>query len=626
MTAKENLLTIIKSPWIIALLLLGLFFATSSYKYGWDDQHLEIPLLKHLIDHELYAGDYYVESLAKNFSSYFYPILAKLITVEQIPNVYFTLYIISRYFLFFWVYKIWQLIAKDSVKAFCCSAIFILIVRVPEFLYRTFSHQEFALAIIFAGIYYFFKERYVLAALILGLAANFHALYSLFPMYYLGLYLLFSVKEKGFKPLILSCVSFLAFSSPFVVWTLSNRLSVNAAHIDHSSTDWISLFILACPQNFIFPEHPLMPFKELIGNFNVFISATKSYLFLIVLYWVNFFFNKPFRENKKAVVFSFGAFSLILLCLIFTYFYHVRLMIDLNLARNTQFLLFLLIGYTALLILDTVEQKSIVAGTLIAMLFVLFKLGDLAGLYASGVMFFSYCVYQSLKAENRMVKNFLSLISLACGVWFAQKLYASVMAIDMGEATRNSLILVFILLAVNGLLYCWIKNQKFRKLSLYLFLIIPLSVVFVQFSQYKKLRVAFEETGGGFWQLQRNWEDMQRYVQKNTPKDAMLLVPYNLEMGGFRILSERKIICSYRDCGIIGFDYNATVEWQRRVKDIEAYKFMMDASPMGAIQNAVTKYGADYIVFMNYAAPKQDNALLTKLYANSVFTLFKVRK
>jgi len=191
--------TIVQSSWFISLLLFGLFYIINGYKFGWDDQHLEIPLLKHLIDHSLYQGDYYIESLKSNFTTYFYPILSRLITVEQIPGVYFVLYLISRYLLLFWIYKLWHLITNKKIYAFSCVLAFILLVRVDEFLYRTFSHQEFALVIIFAGIYHFFKNRIVLASILLGIAANFHALYSFFPMAYIGIYLLWDFKKVGWK-------------------------------------------------------------------------------------------------------------------------------------------------------------------------------------------------------------------------------------------------------------------------------------------------------------------------------------------------------------------------------------------------------------------------------------------
>lgn len=64
---KERVRNLFTNDFFLALIFLIAYLCTNSYIYGWDDQHLEIPLLKHLIDPSLYKGDYYVESLAKNF-------------------------------------------------------------------------------------------------------------------------------------------------------------------------------------------------------------------------------------------------------------------------------------------------------------------------------------------------------------------------------------------------------------------------------------------------------------------------------------------------------------------------------------------------------------------------------
>src|SRR6266481_3407170 len=99
-----------RNDYWMAFLLLVAYLMSNSYIFAWDDQHLEIPTLKHLIDPGLYKGDYYVESLAKNFSSYLYPALAHLIKVSQIPAVYLVLFLLSRYMMFYWVYRLWQLL------------------------------------------------------------------------------------------------------------------------------------------------------------------------------------------------------------------------------------------------------------------------------------------------------------------------------------------------------------------------------------------------------------------------------------------------------------------------------------------------------------------------------------
>jgi hypothetical protein len=132
-----------------------------------------------------------------------------------------------------------------------------------------------------------------------------------------------------------------------------------------------------------------------------------------------------------------------------------------------------------------------------------------------------------------------------------------------------------------------------------------------------------EQHGGGFWQLQRNWVDMQRYVKAHTPQKSLLLVPYDMEMGGFRIFSERKIIVSYRDCGIIGFDYAAAREWRARIRDMEPFKVLVDGPVALALRKAVAEYQVNYIIFMKYMDPGS-NSLLAHEYTNEAFALYRV--
>ena len=71
MRLKVKIQTLLQNEWFIAGCLLIIFLAANGYHYGWDDQHLEIPLLKSLIDNTLYQGDYYVESLKKKIYQFF---------------------------------------------------------------------------------------------------------------------------------------------------------------------------------------------------------------------------------------------------------------------------------------------------------------------------------------------------------------------------------------------------------------------------------------------------------------------------------------------------------------------------------------------------------------------------
>ncbi|MBF0521761.1 MAG: hypothetical protein HQL24_01755 [Candidatus Omnitrophica bacterium] len=615
---RTHLPKFLRSDWFIALIILLIFLASNGYHYGWDDQHLELPMLKSLIDHSLYQGDYYVESLKKNFTSFFFPILARLITVKQIPTVYFILFLLSRYFMFFWMFKLWRLLAENGSRAFWYIIAFIVMVRVDEFLYRTMSHEEFTLAFVFAGIYFFYKERFVLAAVILGIAANFHALYSLFPMVFIGSYLLWQNKKHGVKTLVQSVFFYAIFSLPFLIWTISTRFNKPPIIPIPGASDWLTLYKIACPQNFLLtPGAPLtMNLKEAI-----------PYAVLAVIFLTNIFFNPRFIKDKKTQALCFSASILLFFCFLFSYVAPNKFALDLNLIRNIQFLSFFLMGYLLILLMETIENGPLWIGFILAIFLTLLKYGHPIEPIAIILILLTFTFVTISRRENKTPLQHtllaLTAVTFLAGIILIIYLQST---LPLRSFARINLGVILVLLT---LIYCyetWArKNTSFGSLRKF-FYVIPLVMFSFQFSYYHYTFDQPQNRQSGFWELQDQWEEMQRYVQQNTPKDAMLLVPYNMEMGGFRIFSERKIIACFRDCGIVGFDYNAALEWERRIKDIETFKVFPSEPYTLALQKAIFKYNVDYIVFMHYARPPSDNALLKHIYSNKIFSLYQVSR
>lgn len=567
---KDLLFRILKHDAAVAGFILILFLLTNRYIYGWDDQHLEITLLKHLIDPGLYAGDYYVESLSKNFSSYLYPILARLINVEMIPTVYLFLYCLSRFFMFFWLFKLWKYVAKgDRLAAFTATVSMFLLMRTEEFIYRTFSHQEFSLAIIFAGFYFFYKDRLLLAAILFGIAANFHALSALFPMMYLAIFSFFCIKDN-YKTFLKTSGIFILSALPFLLWHLPHALS--SQDLKPSSAEWIPLYLKSCGQCFPFDKTPV---NEVLSNPTVLFQKIYSYLFLTLLYTAHCLFNKDFRRNAKNHSIFWVSTCLVVLCFVAAYVHPSKFILDLNLLRTTQNVILILGAYTAIFAVKKAKEDNI---------FISF----LSGLFLILIAWFD------------------TTINITTNFYYQWWVLASLIPLlALSFFLRNSV---------------WLQTIK------KLFIIVPLLLTIAHYGMIHYRFVQVSTKGGGFWQLQRNWEDMQYFVKRNTPKDAMIFTPYNMEMGGFRIHSDRRVVVCYRDCGIIGFDFNAAREWQRRIKDVEEFKVFATGNIAPSLMNAIQKYNANYIVFMNYYAPKTDVPFLTKLYTNEVFTLYKVNK
>lgn len=620
----SRLRKILTNDWVISLFLLAVFLAKNGYTYGWDDQHLEIPLLKALIDPTLYVGDYYVQSLKSNFLSLFYPILAKCITVEQIPAAYLTLYLLSRYFLFFFIYKLWKLISGRIYSAVICALTIILIVRVEEFLYRTFSHSEFALAFAMAGVYYFYKERFLLAAALLGLAVNFHALYALFPFLYLIGYLLWRHRREGIKSLFLAVfkpsIAFLIFMLPLVIMIIKKHAAGTLPPV--AVKDWFPLYMLACPQNFIFYTHT---FKDMFSSFSNFFDTTNAYGKLLLLYLLNFFFLPEFRKDLKTQSCLTVASLLLIFSAVFSHIIPIRFIVDLNLIRNDQYMLFFLVGYTTLLFISCMQHCRLHTAWLLAMAFPFIRFSGYIQTFATLIMLAVLGAEYAVRITEVKKRTIALIFS-----WVNIFLWTGVMAWQFRETTRFNptalkvFVVIVILLTINYLIgRIFAVNSKSQRVVRQLFFAIILSGLFVNFVIYHITHIDYERNGTGFWQLQRNWIDMQKYVQKNTPKQALFLVPYDTEMGGFRIFSERKIVVCYRDIGIIGFDFPAAQEWQERIQDVEPFKVFANESLAPALQNAIFKYRVNYIVFMKYTNLEKVT-FLKPIYQNDAFYLYQV--
>ncbi|MBF0485028.1 MAG: hypothetical protein HQL16_00800 [Candidatus Omnitrophica bacterium] len=622
MLFRQKIQKLFSNDWLIAAVILSIFLITNRYIFGWDDQHLEVPLLKHLIDPTLFQGDYYVESLKENFTTFLYPILSRFITVEQIPAAYFTLFLVARFFLFLFIYRLWRLVTGESFLAFLCTAALFLLIRPEEFIKRTFSHQVVSYPFVFAGIYLFYRSRYLAAAMVCGLAANFHALYGLFVMIYLSTYLLFFNKDAGrVKLFFKAALGFLVMASPFLVWTVSRAVKTRLGADPHLYDNWIDLYRISCPQNFLLGTGPL---REVVSNFKVFLKNFSGYLFAYIVYLFHWCFNVEFRRDMKIHAVAFAVFCLTVITFLFTYIWPSHFVLDLNLVRNDEFLKFFVGGYT-LIFAYREAQKSWWKGAFLAVLaaFVGGKesLDSSVFLATAGILLLWEIKEKSLGRNKALANVFFALVLFGLAYFLAKTLGG--WSYPFYRLQRLGFIIALVFLS--ALAGFFIQKTFVRSFAFRLLVMAPFIVAIVTFCQLHYNYVRMTKTGSGFWQLQRNWEDMQFYVKGHTPKDAMFLTPYDMEMGGFRIHSNRKVIVCFRDCGIIGFDYKAVLEWQKRLKDIETFKVMIKEPFMGAIINAITKYKADYIVFMRYAAPP-DNQILQKMYENEAFTLYKVMR
>ncbi len=609
------------NDWSLGLFLLIIYLITHGYRYGWHDHHLEIPLLKSLIDENLYPHDYYVQGLKGKFTSFLYPLLARLISIQQIPSVYFILFLITRYFFFYWTYKFWKLIAQEKSTAFLCVLSSMVMNRVPEFLYMSFSHGELALALMMAGFYYFYKERFLLASAIFGIGANFHAIYSLLPMIFVSSYLLFYFKRHGFFTFLKSSLVYLVIASPFLIWSVQRALATHFLLNSLPLEDWLKIFVQGSPHLFLFSgsERAL---SEILGNFRRLLIELHPYFFFFQLYLFNCLFNKSFRKEGKNHVIVIMCYVLLFICFLAGYVFPNKFVLLLNFYRCPQFLGFLLLGYLTLTSIRFMDREKLWVGCLLGFLLPKLVGKDLIAVPILAAVTFILLAKKiwgfrrsPLQAAGILLSGLAAILSIY-GLGILLKL------VNVNPLKEWIFILLNSMLLLTFFILCL---PFFKTRSLHwrrLFIIIPL--LFFTGWYMNKLQSTFHlNTKEDL--LQKDWEQMQHYVREHIPKNAMIFVPYDMPMGGFRIFSERSIVCELRDVGIMGFDYQAMLEWRQRMKDLELFKVLQKESVTPAVINAIKKYGADHIVFMNYYAP-HPNDTLQILYANSNFAIYRVHK
>jgi hypothetical protein len=332
-------------------------------------------------------------------------------------------------------------------------------------------------------------------------------------------------------------------------------------------------------------------------------------------------------------------------------------LLSLNLFRSIQFVHFFLIGYTTWLVVERCRTFPAWAGFILAMLFANITMMDLSTVGGVWAMIMFIGLMESWAngppagevrlrrdpanamhwrtrpiggppaGEARHAKHGgrrgWPIYMWGLGLVIALGLMVGVFAIFKINPLVNPRFLVrtggltILMMLIYFLRPPWPARLR------HAFVMIPLILFTFWYTEFHYHQIT--DPKKGFELIEEHWEDMQRKVRERTPKDAMILVPYDMEMGGFRTLSERNVICEDRDKNIVAFDFMTARMWQQRRADILEFRVLGKDDYRPAVVAALTKYRADYIVFMSYKAP-QPNDMFKLVYANGSFALFRVQK
>ena len=226
----------------------------NGYRYGASDQKVYIPFLKAFIDPSLYPNDLLLTQLP-NHLTYFYHFFSIFVKYFSIEWVFFVFQFLSLFFSFVMVFYLALLLFKSRDIAFISVLLFLIPIAVPFAIstYDTyFSNRNFVLPFLLLSIYIFFKEKYAIAFILVGLMFNFHAMESSFILFMFLFYFVFNYKSINKKTALGSMGSFLFVAFPMLLrifQTQSGYMSV------YANPQWVEILRIRSSYLFRFSNY-----------------------------------------------------------------------------------------------------------------------------------------------------------------------------------------------------------------------------------------------------------------------------------------------------------------------------------------------------------------------------------
>ena len=576
--------------WILALALLAVASTGwRGYRFGGSNQSLQIPLLKHLAEPELYRHDPVLSSF-EGYPSFFFHALVPAVQAAGLAHVYFFLYIAAH------LASLAALLALAR-RLFASSAVglvaaFLYIGAVPslgaEFTYwPRLTHAHVAGAVLLWALYFHLRDRPRLAWALAGIAFDIHALYALHVAVLMAADSAWRWRERGLRALALDGVVFVGLAAPALLWILGR-------HDPVSSAEW-PLWL------------EIMRRRSGPHTFPLSVPAGVYVRYLLLLAAAGLAWRAAPLDGPRRPVLRY-ALAVAALCAIgfvFSELLPVRRVIEAQLLRSTKWLTVFVLLWIARLIVDSWSWGGLArmaggftfAGLLaqqpawLVLGLALYLVAHahrfpLPALVLGGVSLVLAAVSQAAPLPERLGLHPLMLALesalerpavIACIVGFAVWRAASDLP---GRAGR----LVSLAAAAGALAFAlpWMYREH--------------------------LQVVDAEP----------WNDVQSWAREHTPRDAVLLTPPHRE--GFRVFSDRAIVGEWKDGTQQFFSWAFAREWEVRMRDVGADDAAAyDALGAARLAEIAQRYGADYAVVSAPSALGFD-----RVYENEEFAVYRI--
>lgn len=555
--------------WLWACLLLAILqISWGGYQLGVGNQGIQIAFLQKLHDGELFRNDAMVSQTLRSYPSFFFHILARLLSFTSLPTLYLTLHVAATAGVFAAIIALATAMTRSRWAGLVC-AFFLLAghhqALAGEGLYSAgFTHTWAIFPLSLLSLYLFFRDRHVPAFLLAGLIFNFHALEAAHLFAIMGLASLFEIRAIGLQRLATAVGAFVVAAIPTVIIMLSQRQG--AAFHDPL---WMQLmYIRSADHSF--------PFMW----WNSSTPEVERFVCIIALAALSLGFLLPRRMRRKALLLAAGIGLLFIGGVVFTEWIPLPVVIRAQLFRSSRLLYILsliLIAHGCVKGLQMPWRKY--AGIALPM----------AWLEFVGAILTICCLsFPGMITLLPWLVLFMTIVALVHGrlTWYDALISGIAIMVCILASQTIGFTIPGIASGHGGFFEKIIFSAFFQNkwpfvanvlLSLSAFVLF-LAVIAFAFLATRKLRPAFMGVvaGGGFlvtvfamaafipviWRSSvpdHHWMEAQLWVRNHSKKDAVILTPPS--ESGFRIYSQRAIAGEYRDGTQLYFKADFAKTW-----------------------------------------------------------------
>lgn len=540
----------IKLSWMLFFVfLLFAIYVSTSYSYGISNHNEQIPNIKRMIDSSYLNNDWFVnQNDGFTVRYYFSSVMAYLTNFADLSIIYFSIYVISLFFIITGIYLISQFLFNNNLTSFL-TIIFILFgVRTSLggnwIVYDILIPASIATPFALFGIYFFMKKRFYISFLLLGITSLFHILIGMLIATVLIFYLFVTIRDTGFKKILLSVVCYLSFA----IWNiLPTILLLN----NSSNVSSIEVMEIIGPMRH---PHHYMPFQFGLMSYLLLISV--MCLFILSLKY------KPEKEKHKLVMVFIS--TILAMCVIGTVFVEIipiSVILKLQLFRMTPYLILFAYMYIANYFRVALTESTNLTNMLINLGVIVLFCSSSYFLIISALLYISY---------EKLFKQYVDKI-----------------ANKIGSKKEIYLISLLSIITFVGFYFIisWDFHRTFKILFRFGWLLIFPFMIFSQIAIPKLIKInkivlsvslvciLLIATIGGIYyersiqikgpQKDFNKLDVYEWVRLNSPEDAVFITPPYIE--DFRLGANRAIVVDFK---AFTFKDQSIIEWRSRIADV----------------------------------------------------------